>query len=137
MSFEVSAGDQPPAYRRRKSSTSWIYDISERRFIDVIDEYLKKEAANSKVSKYLRDFLNINHCCKLPVPCRAVFNVVSQQGSGTGCEDAPRQFELRGHDELQQYIKDMDPDDKSLSFCALIAENICPYSMCLLGVVFE
>ena len=138
MAHEVSVGEQPPAYRRRTSSTSWIYQISDDSFIDVIDKYLEKEAAKSKVARYLRTFLDINHCCKLSGECRAVFNVVSQSSLEASDGDRSKKSELRGHKKLREYIEEhMGPENKSLSFCAIIAENICPYSICLLGVVFE
>ena len=138
MTPEVSAGEQPPAYRRRTSSTSWIFQLPDGPFIETVDKYLEKEAANSKVARYLRTFLDINHCCKLPGECRAVFNIVSQLSLDVSDQDRSKETELRGHEKLQEYIEEhMGPENKSLSFCAIIAENICPYSMCLLGVVFE
>ncbi len=131
--------DEPPEYRLRRTITpsTWINQNHKRPFRDIVDEYLQKET-NRKVVHYLKDFLEVNDRCKDGLEtCKSVFNVVSQYRTGSSGEYTPTQFNLRGHEELQKYLEGVGPENTSLSFCGFIAENICPYSMCLLGALFE
>lgn len=131
--------EQPPKYRLRRTLTpsTWIYQNAERPFKDLIREYLEKET-NKKVINYLRDFLEVNDRCKdNQEGCKSMFNVVSQQRADSPGGDSAHKFEIAGHEGLEKYLESIGPENTSLSFCALIAENICPYSICLLGVLFE
>ncbi|KAI1372770.1 hypothetical protein F4677DRAFT_462721 [Hypoxylon crocopeplum] len=106
-------------------------------FDNVVDEYLERET-NRKVVDYLREFLKVNNRCYNghgSNECKSVFGVVSQ-GEVKPYEEDSRPFTttLRGHEMLLEHLEN---GSNGLNFQALIAENICPYSICLFGMKFD
>ncbi|KAI5857424.1 hypothetical protein GGS23DRAFT_341329 [Durotheca rogersii] len=105
---------------------------------DTINEYLKEEKS-PKVVDYLKEFFRVNECCGndlVSADCKSLFHIVSMLDKSPSQSQAARPHKkvLRGHDELRQHLKETNVHN--LKFHAIIAESICPHSICLLGMEF-
>ncbi|RYP73602.1 hypothetical protein DL771_003490 [Monosporascus sp. 5C6A] len=127
----ASAADaqESPNSRHNTSLSRRVHQNASCLFYGMTSKYLEGET-KGKFVDYLRESLHVNsNCTDKGGGCSAVFKVMAQSVSG------PPNEEMRlGHEKLEQYIRDYVSSRKNrqLSFCALIAENRCPYSTCLL-----
>ncbi|KAI5917644.1 hypothetical protein F4810DRAFT_695519 [Camillea tinctor] len=121
-------------YILRSDSTLAIFDLP---LESIIPKYLEKET-NPKVVEYLKDFLKVNNWCENPAHCRSVFDVVTQGHAENPSEKQQSHNVLRGHQALRRSLEtDIGSDIKTPCLRSFIAENICPYSICLFGIMFD
>lgn len=99
----------------------------DQKFSDLVDQYLADrdwDEDDAKAIGYLEAFLPVNNICD--AQCEARFDVVTQSEGRRF-----RQPEIRTHHRLEEYLERHDFGGSEL--CILVAENICPYSICKLG----
>ncbi|KAL2106111.1 hypothetical protein VUR80DRAFT_7259 [Thermomyces stellatus] len=100
--------------------------VSDQKFSDLVLRYLERDwdEDDAKAIAYLEEFLPANNICD--AECKARFDVVTQSEGRRF-----RQAEIRTHHLLEEYLEKNDFGGSEL--CILVAENICPYSICRLG----
>lgn len=128
-----------PAYRFQSSQIHTRpmdpRNTSDDDFQDLMSRYLSRtwEKADDRAVTYLTDFLDINNHCagRMRGQCKATFDITTQFDSVPSTART-----VFTHRDLERYLLELRTSsiDGRISLRTLVAENICPHSICQLGI---